>query len=86
MININRISIYVEGKLCYPEPNNQKEVGVLPLDSLAGYINRIVKELLSPNKESTHECNAVCKKVFAIVIGQTSNVCCMNPIEKSLPR
>ena len=86
MIQLNRINIFVEGKQCHPHPNDKKEFGVLPLDSLAAYIDRIVRELLSPNKQSTHECGEVCKRTFAIVIGQTNGLCCMNTIEKSLPR
>ena len=86
MMELNRINVYVEG-IKQPVDGHSGDGGNnIPKDTMAAYIVRLVKELLSPNKQSEHECGITCKKTFAIVIGRTNTVCCMVPIEKAVPR
>ena len=86
MMELNRINVFVEGVKQPVEGKSGDEVNNIPRDTMAAYIVRLVKELLSPNKQSEHECDVTCRKTFAIVIGRTNTVCCMVPIEKAVPR
>ena len=85
-MELNRINVYVEGVKQEVDGNSADDKNTVPRDTMAAYIIRLVKELLSPNKQSEHECGATCKKTFAIVIGRTNTVCCMVPIDKAVPR
>ena len=75
MINLNRIFVFVEGeKFTFDYKNLDKgirESKEFPIEALAAYAIRLVKELLSPNSKTNHECSFTCKKMYSIKIGNT---------------
>ena len=85
-MELNRINVFIEGVKQVVDGNSGDDKNTIPRDTMAAYIMRLVKELLSPNKQSEHECGPTCRKTFAIVIGRTNTVCCMVSIEKAVPR
>ena len=85
-MNLNRINVFIEGEKQVLENKPSDDDYNIPLETIAAYTTRLVKELLSPNKQSEHACTEICKKTYAIVIGRTNTVCCMVEIEKAVPR
>ena len=89
MINIHRISIFVEGEkfefngadLPACNPDNAFPIGILK-----SYAARLVSELLSPNKRTDHACVETCKKLFAIKIGATDTRTISPDLKNSVPK
>ena len=75
MINLHRIFVFVEGeKFTFDYNNLDKEIREhkdFPVEALASYAIRLVRELLSPNSKSNHDCSYTCRKMYAIKIGMT---------------
>ena len=90
MIDLNRIFVFVEGeKFTFDYNNIDKDVlkhKDFPVEALASYTIRPVRELLSPNSKSDHDCTFTCKKMYAIKIGTTdtrsNNICHKEAVPK----
>ena len=86
MINLNRINVFIEGEKLLVKGHSDDGSVNIPMDTMAAYITRLVRELLSPNNQTEHICTQTCKCTYAIVIGRTNTVCCMTAIDKAVPR
>ena len=87
MINTHRVHTFIEGeKFSFDGSAPLKPQKEIPNDAILAFITRLVKELLSPNSVSTHECEDGCRQIHAIIIGQTNTRGDAPEFEKAVPR
>ena len=93
MIPIKRVRFYIEGAEYSFAGNEVEEWKVqrpvafeFPRKATLCFIERIVKELLSPNSRTGHKCGTNCKKTIGVMIGKADANMKESSLVNAVPR
>ena len=81
MVPVSRVRFYIEGaEYSFSGKSNDKWIAgapsgcEFPKAAVLGFINRAVKEMLSPNSRTSHRCGYACKRTIGILIGRSTSL------------